>query len=419
MRASNIRSQREAYLETFCIVRFTIWKRPLAVIVQMEDAQSIEHFGSENAARGCVMRSPNTRWDDVANGIQRAGLDPTVWPETLRAVTEGVGACGALLLSTDGRFQGFPVTPGLADPVEDFVNNGWELRDERLRGVSALRAKGVITDEDCLSKEARARSPYYQEFLRSHDLQEFAAVGFYAGADLWCLSVQRTIGEPAFDVAEQSRLLTLWRPLADAAALARQLGFARVRGAIDALQVLLQPGIVFDGGGRVIALNELAEALVGRDLKITKDILVFRDRASQRRFEALLARAIRGKLEAKASALADVVLDLRGRHRPIRAISLRGFSDYAFVNARALLLIGDALEEASISDTALAAKFKLTTAEARVAREVAVGASLAEIAERHNVTYATARSQLRAVFAKTDTHRQAELAAMFATLRGR
>jgi len=185
------------------------------------------------------------------------------------------------------------------------------------------------------------------------------------------------------------------------------------------LQTLRHAGIVFDGSGRVVALNELAEALVGHDLDIASNRLVFRDRSGQRRFEALLARAIGGNLDAEASALADAVLDARGRRRPIRAISLGGFSDYAFVNARALLLIGEAPEEACVSDLALAAKFGLTAAEARLAREIAGGASLAEIAERRHITYATARSQLRAVFSKTDTHRQAELAAMFATLRVR
>jgi hypothetical protein len=71
----------------------------------------------------------------------------------------------AFFLSTDGRFRGFPVTPGIADSVEDFVNNGWELGDERLRGVSALRTKAVIADEDCLSKEAQGRSTPCKSFF--------------------------------------------------------------------------------------------------------------------------------------------------------------------------------------------------------------------------------------------------------------
>src|SRR5260370_35637363 len=100
-----------------------------------------------NAAQGGGMTAaPNTGWEDRARRMRRAGLDPILWPEALSAVSDRVGACGALLFSTDARFRGFPVTPSLAEPVENFVNMGWEHRDERARGISALRTKGVMTD---------------------------------------------------------------------------------------------------------------------------------------------------------------------------------------------------------------------------------------------------------------------------------
>src|SRR5260370_26305897 len=168
---------------------------------------------SGSAARGGGMTAaPDRGWEDLARRIQRAGLDPTLWPGAVSGVSDRVGARGALLLSTGARFRGFPVTPSLAEPVENFVNMGWEYRDERARGVSALRTKGVITDDDCLSREARARSPFYQEFLRSHDLQEFVAVGFPAGAALLGLRRHPPIGEPALDGGEQRGLLSPFRP---------------------------------------------------------------------------------------------------------------------------------------------------------------------------------------------------------------
>jgi DNA-binding CsgD family transcriptional regulator len=53
--------------------------------------------------------------------------------------------------------------------------------------------------------------------------------------------------------------------------------------------------------------------------------------------------------------------------------------------------------------------FGFTPAEARLAEQLSQGHSLAEAAERLQVSLETARSQLKAVFARTETHRQADL----------
>ena len=53
--------------------------------------------------------------------------------------------------------------------------------------------------------------------------------------------------------------------------------------------------------------------------------------------------------------------------------------------------------------------FQLTPAEARLAVHLGSGASLTEAAEAFGVTHNTVRAQLRAIFDKTDTHRQADL----------
>ena len=53
--------------------------------------------------------------------------------------------------------------------------------------------------------------------------------------------------------------------------------------------------------------------------------------------------------------------------------------------------------------------FRLTPAEARLAVHLASGASLMETADEFGVTHNTVRAQLRAIFDKTETHRQIDL----------
>jgi DNA-binding CsgD family transcriptional regulator len=58
----------------------------------------------------------------------------------------------------------------------------------------------------------------------------------------------------------------------------------------------------------------------------------------------------------------------------------------------------------------------LTSAEAKVASLVAAGASPEEIAVELEVSRETVRNQIKAVFGKTETHRQSELAALVARI---
>ena len=64
------------------------------------------------------------------------------------------------------------------------------------------------------------------------------------------------------------------------------------------------------------------------------------------------------------------------------------------------------------SEARLRALFDLTVAEARLAQRLARGDSVEEVALALNIKMTTARTQLAAIFTKTDTRRQAKLVAI-------
>lgn len=69
-----------------------------------------------------------------------------------------------------------------------------------------------------------------------------------------------------------------------------------------------------------------------------------------------------------------------------------------------------------VDQSLLRLAFGLTPAEARLAARLGLGDSLRAVAEREGVTFETARTRLKSVFAKTQTKRQAELALLVARL---
>lgn len=78
--------------------------------------------------------------------------------------------------------------------------------------------------------------------------------------------------------------------------------------------------------------------------------------------------------------------------------------------AEAVVFVDDPNDDARPAQVDLYSRaFRLTPAEARLAVHLASGASLIEAAEQFGVAHNTVRAQLRAIFDKTDTHRQADL----------
>jgi DNA-binding CsgD family transcriptional regulator len=66
------------------------------------------------------------------------------------------------------------------------------------------------------------------------------------------------------------------------------------------------------------------------------------------------------------------------------------------------------------SEERLRSLFDLTAAEARLAQRLACGDSVEEVARDLSIKMTTARTQLAAIFAKTETRRQARLVAILA-----
>jgi DNA-binding CsgD family transcriptional regulator len=78
----------------------------------------------------------------------------------------------------------------------------------------------------------------------------------------------------------------------------------------------------------------------------------------------------------------------------------------------ALLTIATRTATASVDPVFLASMFDLTPAECRLSMRLVEGKSLHEIAHMHRVALDTLKAQLKSVFVKTGTHRQAEFAAL-------
>jgi DNA-binding CsgD family transcriptional regulator len=186
---------------------------------------------------------------------------------------------------------------------------------------------------------------------------------------------------------------------------------------LDVLRWTASPAVLIDRNGAVVARNAAAEAIMGTDLRVCRGTLLAADATNNRELRNLVlqlhtAAAARGK---QPPARAFIRRDGRAP-LVIEALPVARLASEALASARAVLVITDLDAQQSPSEEALRRAFGLTAAEARLASRLAGGGSLDEATHRLGIAKGTARSQLKAIFAKTGTSRQAQLVALLARL---
>jgi DNA-binding CsgD family transcriptional regulator len=347
-----------------------------------------------------------------------AALDPSLWPEIMEEICRAAGATGALLLQSDVRTADVPRTAGVDELFRAYFHDNWHTRDLRTRGVPAqLRGQVVITDEDCVTPDEIAREAYYNDLLLPFGFQWFVGVGFWAGTALWALSIQRTVRESPFTADDKRLLVELSPRLTEVATLSKAVGRSALVGMANALDHVRRPALVLDRMGFVLDCNAAADRLFDDEIRVANRRLTIRDRRARAALDGLIDRM---RVTADAASLpagAPIVVRRDGKQPLlIRVLPIAGAAKSPFLGARVLLTFTDLGPKPSPDPRLLALVFGLTGAEARLASLLASGAALDEIAGQLGIARETARHQLKAVFGKTETHRQAELVALLSQL---
>jgi DNA-binding CsgD family transcriptional regulator len=345
-------------------------------------------------------------------------IDPGAWPEVMQEISTAAGATGALLLQPDVRTADVPHTASIAALADEYFKRGWHARDVRAEAGLPLLLRGerVVIDQDVLTPEQRARHVFYSEWLIPRRFGWFAAVGFRAGAARWVLSMQRTQDEGPFTAEDKRALAHLSPRLTEAATLAMAVRRSVLSGMIGALDLVQQPAIALDRLGTVIDTNAAADRLFDDDVRISHRRLMVRDRTAARDLAALVDRL---RASPDTAPFAAGLIVVRRDARPgivIRALPISGAARGPFLGARALLILSDLGQGHPPSADVLAQAFSLTAAEARLAALIGAGRSVDEAAAQIGIRPQTVRNQLKAVFAKTGTHRQPELVALLSRL---
>lgn len=350
----------------------------------------------------------------LAYEIYDAVGDGSAWERVLREIG---GACGALLpaLMVSERHTDrplFALGPKADDESFRAYDAHYRSLDLRRPRIQALTAGTVFVGHELLPDAELERSEFYQDFLRPRGLYHVAGAVVRKDDDqLAVLRLSRPRDAGAFWRPQVGILRRLLPHLARALRLHQELVHARTgAGTMDAVLARFPGGVILlDGHGRVIAMNPAAEHLLagGDGLTVRHGRLGAWSAADA----ASLAALIRAAAAANGTDGAMAVTRRSGE-RPL-LVRIDPLPSGAGLDpsgrAAAIVLVTDPEDRAVPPAALLCRWFGVTSAEARVALRIAQGKDVPEVARELGIEPETARTQLKRVFVKTRTHRQADL----------
>ena len=177
---------------------------------------------------------------------------------------------------------------------------------------------------------------------------------------------------------------------------------------LEALERMPCGGIILNGAGKVAHLNAAAEQCLRKYASLGPSVTCPLDRTRALR---RLIGARRGHMAGDAELWVPVA-DVGAPKLVLYSRRLANGEEGALT----VITVVDLTEPAQPSGETLQRLFGLTPPEARLACEIACGASPSEAAAALGIKMLIARSQLASILAKTGTQRQGALVALLARL---
>jgi DNA-binding CsgD family transcriptional regulator len=348
-------------------------------------------------------------FEALVDDIYEAAIYPEKWPAVLHDLSRAsASAGGIILLRRSSNWIGWRFSEGLRG-AREFMESDAPARSKTTERLLKFDRAGFVTDTDLFTDAEYRADSLVAEWAAPNRLHHAAATAIKTpSADLVVVQIQRDSGISAFGPADVA-LLDSFRPhLARAGLLAVRLQFERLHAAARALELLGLPAVIIDRAGRILSANELAETAAPHLGSAAREKLVLLDPNAQARLETLLAQGGGGQGWSFPSRPKDDALAI------VHLLPVAGSARDLFEGGFYIVILTLLRQAGAMDGAILQGLFDLTPAEAAIAGQLGQGWTLDKVAEMRGSSLATIRSQVKAIFAKTNVSRQSELVALLA-----
>ncbi len=356
----------------------------------------------------------------LISSIYSAALEPDQWPETTAQMARFFGSESTAIQVRVGDFGdiAWRVTTANYDHKarRDYADY-FHKRDPFANAIRLNGTPGIFAGHELVDPDEFRRSEVYNDYCRRIGIFHSLGAGQELGATTkLMLGIHRPIERDDFDTKHRKSLEIVLPHLSRSVQMSSLLAAANLqqRLACEMFEALTIAVIMVDAKGSVVYASHVAERLLasGDGLTVHQGLLTTRDPKQ----EASLLRAI-----AAASLIAtgevtspgDVLLVRRVRKRPVSVLVAPFQRDGRMTggpaDASAIVFASDPELRRPPATAALATLYTLTRAEARLLEALLRGERIAEYADRVGISTHTANTQLKQIFTKTGTNRQADL----------
>jgi len=347
---------------------------------------------------------------ELVDRIYESSLVAELWPGVLDVLGQIADGTGGTLWITKADVQYWTASRGSFERAGRVVNEGWFWRGGLIaRGIAARHA-GFLTDLDLFTHDELDQEPLIRDFWRPQGISWFVGtvVPIPTGENVLFIMPRWTERGP-YERSIIEKLDELRPHLARSALLSARLQLERARIASETLAALGLPALVLNEQGKVLAANSLIEALSAYVQWRAFDRISLKDKAA----DQLLRDAV-AAIDAPGGGVRSFPVRDMGAEAMMVAhvIPIRLSARDIFVRCAAALVLTPVTLPQAPPVELVQSLFDLTPAEARVARSLASGKTVANIATDGGVSRNTIRTQLDRVMEKTGCNRQAEVVAL-------
>lgn len=358
-------------------------------------------------------RGESSSFDELLLRLYRSVHASSPWTEFLAALCEQFQASTATLVvrqpARGDRGDMFDV--GAERPLVEVYRTA-QFEDDPFLDLEEGIACNIF---DRMPREAFLRTRFYNELLKLAGNSDILALNVvFGGTYLGSLKISRHEPTGVFGLPEKSLMMRIYPHLKIALesferSRRRHL---EVNAYIKAIDQLAFGVIILNERAHVIRVNETASRMMKESqlLRVVGNFL----QAGEADHEVQLATAIKELLqsgEKGPGAPGSLMLTARNRGRSLHLL-LRPIHDGSQESSPpagiAIFLSAEKLQR-NVSIDTFAKLYHLSRAEVALVTELLDGLSIIEAATALGISENTARVQLRSVFTKTGTHRQADL----------
>ena len=364
-------------------------------------------------------------YDALVSSIYASSYRAGGWDVALERLRCAFGLDAFALMRMPGRFEraaspdlisvgGSHVTPGAARRYDEYYG----AIDPRTQLVRQCSVNQVFLCEQHFDTAYVERSEFYQDFLRPEGLRFCmgTCIRLADGTD-FALGLLRSEDRGSYSEETQRTFKRLIGHIGQALEAQERLAGLQGHVAATAIADTASWGLVTLGvGGRIMGANAMAHTLLA-DVRLFKSpaaTLLFSHAATRARFVAAMDRCLKDGcgetflVEATRAGARRLTMTLQPA--PSDPVDRAALPDSVRGSGARLVGILAPLDCRRIpSMRQLMDVFDLAPAEARLARALASGESLDRYAAVNALAMSTVRTQMRAIFRKTETERQAEV----------